>query len=64
MVAATMLGAALAVPFILGIAYYASIASTRFGVDPDTWGAPIVASSMDFIGTVTLVMALGILGVT
>jgi mgtE-like transporter len=64
MVLATLLGGSLSVVFVLVVAYYASIAASRLGVDPDTWGVPIVTSSVDFVGTVALVFALVVLGIT
>jgi mgtE-like transporter len=64
MLAAALLGGSLSVVFVLVVAYYASIGSSRLGVDPDTWGVPIVTSSVDFVGTVALVFALVALGIT
>jgi mgtE-like transporter len=64
MVAATAIGGAFAVAFALVVAYYASIAATRLGVDPDTWAIPMVTSSVDFVGTLALVVALVVLGIT
>jgi mgtE-like transporter len=64
MVAASLLGALGAVAFVVVIAYYGSIVAVRFGVDPDTYGIPIVTSSVDFVGAMALVLALAVLGLT
>jgi mgtE-like transporter len=45
------------------IAYYGSIASYRFGIDPDTTGIPMITSSMDLVGAVSLILALLLFGV-
>ena len=48
---------------VTAIGYYATIGAWRLEVDPDTFGTPIVTSSVDFIGTVallTIVLTLGL----
>jgi mgtE-like transporter len=56
MVTASMLGGLLAVLFALLVAYYATSASVAVGVDPDTYGIPIVTSAVDFAGSVALIV--------
>ena len=63
MVAASMLGGAVAVAFVVGVAYYGTVASFRFGLDPDTYGVPVVTSSVDFLGAVTLIVTIVALGI-
>lgn len=63
MAAASLLGGAAAVLFVIAVAYYGSIAAVRLGVDPDTYGIPIVTSSVDFVGAVALIIAIVALGV-
>jgi len=63
MVAASLLGAVGAVSFVVAVAYYSSVAAVRFRVDPDSYGIPIVTSSVDFIGAVSLILALTLLGI-
>ena len=46
------------------VAYLAAVATYRFGLDPDNHGIPIVTSSMDFLGAVTLVATIVLFGVT
>ena len=36
----------------------------RTGVDPDTYGIPIVSSSVDFAGAFTLIIAISLLGLS
>lgn len=45
------------------VAYAAAAASFRFGFDPDNHGIPIVTASMDLLGMLCLVGAIGITGV-
>jgi mgtE-like transporter len=54
---AALLGAAGAVAFVVAIAYYGSVAAVRLDVDPDTYGIPIVTSSVDVVGVVVLLAA-------
>jgi mgtE-like transporter len=63
MVAATLTGAAAAVLFVVAVAYYGTIAAVRLGVDPDTYGTPVVTSSVDFVGAVALIVAILSLGI-
>ena len=43
-------------------AYYGSIVSYRFGLDPDTYGIPIITAAVDLLGFLSLIMALIIFG--
>jgi mgtE-like transporter len=52
-----------AVAFVLAVAYYGTVAAFRLGVDPDTYGIPVVTSSVDFAGAFALVLAIVALGV-
>jgi mgtE-like transporter len=64
MLAVSMLAGVLAIVFVIGVAYYGTIAAYRTGVDPDTYGIPIVSSSVDFVGSFTLIIAIALLGLT
>jgi mgtE-like transporter len=64
MLAASMLGGAVAVAFVVAVAYYGTVASFRLGLDPDTYGVPVVTSSVDFLGAVTLIVTIVALGIT
>ncbi len=45
------------------VAYYSAVASYRLGLDPDTHGIPMITSSMDFVGVVSLIIAIIAFGV-
>ena len=54
---ALSLGAGLlSVLFVMVVAYYGTIAAYRFRLDPDIYGIPVVTSSVDFFGSVVLVL--------
>ena len=46
------------------VAYYSTIASVRIGLDPDTYGIPLVTSVMDLLGVFTLILAVDLLAFT
>jgi mgtE-like transporter len=62
MLAASLAGGLLAMAVVVVIAYYGTIASVRAGVDPDTYGIPVVSSTVDFVGAFTLTVAIATLG--
>lgn len=62
MVAVSLLAGAIATIGGIFVAYYAAAASYRAGLDPDSYGIPIVTSSMDLIGAFALIFSLSILG--
>ncbi|MEA2842990.1 MAG: mgtE-like transporter [Actinomycetota bacterium] len=64
MVAASLVGGLGAVLFVIAVAYYGTIAAFRFGVDPDTYGVPVVTSSVDFVGALCLILVIVALGIT
>jgi mgtE-like transporter len=53
----------LATASVVIIAYYATIVAVRFGLDPDTYGIPMVTSTLDFVGAFTLILAIVAVGV-
>jgi mgtE-like transporter len=62
MVAASLIAGGLALLFVVAVAYYGTVAAYRTGVDPDTYGIPLVSSSVDFVGAFTLIIAIALLG--
>ena len=58
------IGGALALVFVVAVAYYGTIAAYRTGVDPDTYGIPVVSSSVDFVGAFTLIIGIAMLGLS
>jgi mgtE-like transporter len=64
MLTATLLAAAVTVAFVLTVAYYSSVVAYRVGLDPDTYGIPLVTSSVDLFGAIALVTVIAALHVT
>ena len=46
------------------VGFYSAVATYRFGLDPDNHGIPIVTSSLDFLGALSLILAIVLLGLT
>src|SRR5680860_873738 len=44
-------------------AYYAAMGTFRFGLDPDSLGIPVVTSTLDLFGVLSLLAAIFILGI-
>ena len=63
MVLVCLLGGAVVMAFVVVVAYYGTIAAFRTGLDPDTYGIPVVSSSVDFVGALTLVVTIAALGI-
>jgi mgtE-like transporter len=64
LVAASLLAGLAAMVVVVVIAYYGSIAAVRLGIDPDTYGIPTVSSTVDLVGSLTLVVAITTLGLS
>jgi len=64
LVAAAVLGGVLATLLASIVAYYSTIFSVRGGLDPDTYGIPLVTSAIDLLGAFTLILAIEVLGFT
>lgn len=64
MVVLALLGGAVIMAFVVVVAYEGTIVAFRTGLDPDTYGIPIVSSSVDFVGALTLILAIALLGIT
>jgi mgtE-like transporter len=64
LVGASLLGGLAAMLVVLVIAYYGTIAAVRLGIDPDTYGIPMVSSTVDLVGALSLVVAIAMLGLT
>jgi mgtE-like transporter len=60
----SMLGGLVAVVFVVAVAYYGALAAERLGVDPDSYGIPLVSSSVDLVGAFALVAAMTAFGLT
>jgi len=63
MIGVALLGGLVAVAAAALVAYYGTIVAERLGLDPDTYGIPLVTSVMDLVGALTLVAALAALAI-
>jgi mgtE-like transporter len=63
LVAASLMGGMLAVAVAVLIAYYGTLVAVRLGLDPDTYGVPMVTSSIDLVGAFGLILAIVALGI-
>lgn len=57
----TMLGGALVTALVVAVGYYTTMATVRFGLNPDTYGIPIITSVLDLIGAFVLILVLDLL---
>jgi mgtE-like transporter len=64
MVLVSLLGGLFATTAAVFVGYYAAVATHRLGLDPDNHGVPIVTSSLDLLGALSLILAIVILGIT
>ena len=64
LVGASLLGGVAAMVVVLVIAYYGTIAAVRADIDPDTYGIPLVSSTVDLVGALTLIVAITTLNLT
>jgi mgtE-like transporter len=64
MIGVAMLAGAFATTAAVIVGYYGAVATYRLGLDPDNHGIPIVTSSLDFLGAVSLILAIVLLGVS
>jgi mgtE-like transporter len=63
MLAVSLIGGAAALAFVAAIAYLGDVVAVRTGVDPDTYGIPVVSSSLDLVGAFTLIVTISALGI-
>jgi mgtE-like transporter len=63
MLAVTLIGGTIATCFVVLVAYYGALAALRLGVDPDTYGIPLVTSSVDLVGAFALILAIVAVGI-
>jgi mgtE-like transporter len=64
MIGVSMLAGAFATTAAVLVGYYGAVATYRLGLDPDNHGIPIVTSSLDFLGAVSLILAIVLLGLS
>jgi len=63
MVQVTLIGGLASTVVAVLVAYYGSVAAYRLGLDPDNHGIPLITSSMDLVGAVSLIITLLAFGV-
>lgn len=63
MVGVALLGGMASTVVAVLVAYYGSVAAYRLGLDPDNHGIPLITSSMDLVGAISLILALLAFGV-
>jgi mgtE-like transporter len=44
------------------VGFYSAVATHRYGLDPDNHSIPLVTSSLDLFGTLSLILAIVLLG--
>ena len=64
MVGGTLLAGVLTIPITLVVGYYVAIVTSRFGLDPDNIGVPLITSVMDLAGVACVLAAMSLLGAT
>ena len=64
MVGLVLLAGIIATALSCVVAYLAALATYRLGWDPDNNGVPLVSSASDFLGAASLMVCLGILGLS
>ncbi len=64
MISGTLFAGALVMPITLGAGYYVAVVTSRFGLDPDNHGVPIITSLLDLAGVGAVLFAMSVSGVT
>jgi mgtE-like transporter len=63
MISVALLGGTVATATAVLVAYFGGVATYRLGLDPDTYGVPLLTSTMDFVGALALILAMAVMGV-
>jgi mgtE-like transporter len=58
-----LLAGALVLPVTLVVGYYVAVLTSRFGIDPDNQGVPIITSLLDLAGVAAILLAMRTSGV-
>jgi mgtE-like transporter len=56
MLSIAVVGGVLATVFVVTVAWFSTMASFRFGLDPDSVGIPVVTSVLDLVGSFALIL--------
>jgi mgtE-like transporter len=62
MMGVALLAGTMATTASVVVGFYSAVATYRFGLDPDNHGVPMVTSSLDLLGALSLILAIVILG--
>ena len=62
MVGIALMGGLLATLVATIVAYYGAIATVRLGLDPDNHGVPLLTSTLDLVGALSLILSIAVLG--
>jgi mgtE-like transporter len=62
MVSLSLFGGLIATTAAIVVAYYSSIGTYRFGLDPDNHSIPIITATMDLVGVFSLIISLIVFG--
>jgi mgtE-like transporter len=62
MIVVSLFGGLIATTAAIVVAYYSSIGTYRFGLDPDNHSIPIITATMDLVGVFSLIISLIIFG--
>ncbi len=62
MLAASLIAGFFATTASVVVGFYSAVATHRFGLDPDNHSIPLVTSSLDLLGALSLILAIVILG--
>jgi mgtE-like transporter len=62
-VGVSLLAGLIATTLAVVVAYYTAVATFRLGMDPDNHGIPMITSTMDLVGVLTIVIALLAFGI-
>ena len=63
LIGATLLAGVLVLPVTLVVGYYVAVLTSRFGIDPDNQGVPIITSLLDLAGVAAILLAMRTSGV-
>ncbi len=63
LLAVAVSGGLVATILVLAVAYYGTLVTVRFGLDPDNTGIPLVTATLDVVGALSLIGAVVVWGV-
>lgn len=63
LIALALIGGLIATAIAAVVAYYGTLAAVNFGLDPDTYGIPLVTSVLDLAGAFTFIGVVELLGI-